>query len=126
MTVGGTNGAATLQTGWRRDERDGEYVINAGTLRISKANISNAIPVASTLSVANQRRRESGICGVVAGDAGEQYHGRYESGGADADVVVDEWRGGERQVSTFTCSGLIVQLGHQCAECHGAGGYGAG
>jgi hypothetical protein len=110
VTVGGTSSAATLQMGGAGLNATGNLTINAGTLRIAKANISDAIPVASALTVGTN------------GDVRVEYAGQTASTLANS-IVVDTSLaartltlaatsgGPATQGSTFTVGAPIVKSG---------------
>src|SRR5205085_10601174 len=66
---------------------------------------------------------EGGVCGIVGGDPGEQYHRRYESGGTDADLVVRERDVGGGTGEHFHLWRGDRSVWRQCADRCGAGGY---
>lgn len=110
VTVGGTSGAATLQMGGAGLNATGNLTINAGTLRIAKANISDAIQLASALTVGTN------------GDVRVEYAGQTASTLANS-IVVDTSLaaraltlaatsgGPTTQGSTFTVGAPIVKSG---------------
>jgi fibronectin-binding autotransporter adhesin len=110
VTVGGTSGAATLQLGGAGSNALGNLTINAGTLRIAKANIPGAIPVTSALTVGTN------------GDVKVEYAGQSASTLAN-NITVDTSLAARTltlsatsgslatQGSTFTIGGQIVKSG---------------
>lgn len=110
VTVGSAAAPATLQLGGGGINAPGNLLINSGTLRISKAVAANAVPLGSSLNVAN------------AGDVKIEYAG-FSSGILANNITVDTAQAprtlslssasgaAASQVSTFTYSGLILRSG---------------
>jgi hypothetical protein len=109
VTVGGST-PATLQLGGSGVDNPGNLTVNAGTLRIAKASIPDAVPLASVLSLGS------------AGNVNVEYAGGGISTLAN-NLNIDTSAGPRTltlsaasgpvpaQASTFTVGGLIVNTG---------------
>lgn len=111
VTVGSASAAATLQLGGGGVNSLGNFLINSGTLRISKAMVANAVPLGSSLNVGNGGDVKIEYAGLAGGILANNI--TVDTTQAPRTLTLSSASGaGASQVSTFTYSGLIVRSGN--------------
>jgi len=110
VAVGGVNGPASLVLGGGGVNSPGNVTVNAGLLRITKANIANAVPPASVLNVGTNGDVTVEYGGFSAGTLANNIN-VDTSGGARTLTLSADSGSTAAQASTFTVGGLIVRSG---------------
>jgi autotransporter-associated beta strand protein len=109
-SVGTSTAPATLELGGGGVNDPGNLFINAGTLRISKVVIANAVPLASSLTVGNAGNAKIEYAGLGTGTLANTI--TVDTTLAARTLTLSSASGASAaQISTFTYAGQIIRSG---------------